>query len=745
MPSARARGRSALVRALVLLVVSVVCVASARKARLAGDGVEYYSMLESFWNHGTPEQRPGDLATLTTLLARHGYGVGGLHSGFFATPHGAWYSYHFWIYPLLAAPAKAALHLVGADEFYALAATNAALLVATVAWALRGRVAPTPERIALLALSTIGPVLWYVQWPHGEVLVWSCAMVSLVSLDERRYARAATLAAIGALHAPPLAILAGLAVVFAAADRASGRARRVGLALAGSAIVTASPLFYLAKFGVTNLIVASGFADARLVSARRVLSLAFDLDQGMLPFVPSALLLGLAGLARAAVVREWRTLAVATAAIAMLALSAQTTNFNAGCAGMNRYDVWIMPLVAWVAASGLPWSRALRSSPIAARAVVAAAVLVQVGLTYDGGARDDAHVHHPLARFVLAHAPGLYTTEPEVFAERTLERSLDTAWQGLPGPVAFVGPYGGVTKLLVDRETLEMLPHRFDVDARWFEDTRAKASSRAQQDMFFLDPPCGAVRALGSEGQPLYTDGWYEAEALGADRWRWMGKRASIALRSLRGTAGIVRLAGWVPEELGGTTASLTVSVDGTVVDRFPAPRQRFSRDYALPAPRADATVTIETSHVIRPPGDARVLGFALLRAELADKPRRLGEPYAHFVGSAWNESFGEREAESRCMTGAAEIELDRVPDAERATLLLGVWVPWNDLARPANLRVKIDGEVVAPGPVHVRSRHRFPLRADVRHVVTIEPDAAFDTPFGHVAACMEVLRYVGE
>ena len=143
MPSARASGRSALVRALVVLVVSVVCVASVREARLAGDGVEYHSMLESFWNHGTPEQRPGDIATLTPLLARHGYGVGDLHGGFFVTQGGQWYSYHFWIYPLLAVPAKAVLHLIGADEFYALAWTNASLLVATIAWALRGRVAPS--------------------------------------------------------------------------------------------------------------------------------------------------------------------------------------------------------------------------------------------------------------------------------------------------------------------------------------------------------------------------------------------------------------------------------------------------------------------------------------------------------------------------------------------------------------------------------------------------------------------------
>lgn len=727
-------------RALVLLVVSVVCVASARKAMLAGDGVEYFSMLESFWNHGTPDQRPDDVTALRLLLAPHGYAVDRPHDGFFATPSGDWYSYHFWIYPLLAVPAKAALHLVRADEFYALACTNAALVVATIAWALRGRAAPSSQRITLIALATVGPVLWYIQWPHGEVFLWSCAVTALVSLDERRHARAAFFAAIGALHAPPLALLAGLSVALAAADRAPARPRRVALVVATSAIMGASPLFYFVKFGVTSLIVATGLAEARLITARRVFALAFDLDQGMLPFVPAALLLGLAGLARALIGRRWRPIAFATTAVAMLALSSQTTNFNAGCAGMNRYDVWSMPLFAWLAAHEVPWSLASRSSQIAVRAVLAVVAMTQMVLTYDGGARDDAHSHHPLARFVLAHAPSLYTTEPEVFAERTLRRPLDPAWQGIAEPVAFVGPSGAVTKLLVDRESLALLPERFDVDRRWFDQARAQSTVRS--GLFFLDPPRGAVRSVVSDERVAFADGWYEAEAQGADRWRWMADRASVVVRAAHGAADVVRLAGWVPAELRSAPV-LTVSLDGAVIDRFPAPRQRFTRDYALASPRSDAHLTIETTDLAHPPGDARSLGFALLGAELAHSPRQLGAPYVHFVGEAWNEAFGEREAQSRCMTGRAELQVDPIPDARRASLYFGVWVPWNELSRPAKLRVTVDGALVEPGPVHSLTRRRIPLRADVRHVVTIEPDLAFDTEYGHVAACVDVLRYV--
>jgi hypothetical protein len=312
----------------------------------------------------------------------------------------------------------------------------------------------------------------------------------------------------------------------------------------------------------------------------------------------------------------------------------------------------------------------------------------------------------------------------------------------MPGPIAFVGRYGGVTKLLLDREGLEQLPDRFEVDGGWLDE--ARAASRHERGLFFLDPPCGAVRRLGGEGRLEFSDGWYGAEALGSDRWRWMAERASVVVRAVRGAAAVVHIAGWVPEELA-RAPMLTVSLDGAVIDRFVAPRQRFTRDYPLVAPRADARVTIETSDVVHPPGDDRSLGFALLRAELADSPSELGAPYARFVGAAWNEPFGEREARSRCLTRRAEITLAPIPGASRATLFLGVWVPSNELGRPGNVRVLVDGEVVERGPVHTHARKRIPLRADVGHVVTIEPDVALDTSFGHLAACVDVLRYLAE
>ncbi len=59
MHFAPARPRLAALHALALLLLLFVASRLAMKPVLAGDCIEYFSMLESFWNHGSPDQRLG--------------------------------------------------------------------------------------------------------------------------------------------------------------------------------------------------------------------------------------------------------------------------------------------------------------------------------------------------------------------------------------------------------------------------------------------------------------------------------------------------------------------------------------------------------------------------------------------------------------------------------------------------------------------------------------------------------------
>jgi hypothetical protein len=660
------RMRRAALHALALLLLSFIAVRLATKPILAGDGIEYFSMLESFWNHGSPDQRLADMESLHRVLDSHAAIIARPHDGFFVSLDGRWYSFHFWLYPLLAVPAKAVLRLLRADEFGALAWTNAWIVIGTTAWTLHGK--RDLSRVAFLALALLGPLLWYVRWPHAEVFAWACVVTSLVSLDDRRYVRAAALAGLGALQAPPIALLALLVAVFAALDRKPRRALRITTSLAAGATALGAPIFFFLSFGSPNLIATSGGADAALISYRRVWSLAFDLDQGLVTYMPATLVLGLAGLALVVLRppahgQRAHAVGMAVATVAIMAASTSTTNFNAGCAGMNRYDVWLAPLFAWQGARlfegaapalGRKWPRSG-----AATLAGIAAVALHLAILVRGDASDDAHVHGALAGLVLTHAPELYHPVPEIFAERTSGRSTEPFCR-LPTPVAFFRPYGIATKVLVDGESFDDLRQAFDVDDAWFDAASRKYKSR--KGLFYIEPPVGAVRARLADPPISYHDGWYDAEGLGDDRWRWMGKRASLVVRTLRATKGMLRLFGWVAAELP-QDAVMTVRLDGRTVDRFMPPRRRFTREYPVDVPSNQVTVTLETSDAVTSSRDTRVLAFALLKAAIVPSRRTAEEQKLRFVGEAWREPFGDEEtAPIRCMTHSADLHLETSP-----------------------------------------------------------------------------------
>lgn len=89
-----------------------------------------------------------------------------------------------------------------------------------------------------------------------------------------------------------------------------------------------------------------------------------------------------------------------------------------------RYGTWILPLLIWAVVEGTeparPLERRLLSIAVSMQvAFVALAVLP--GITVPIGQLQSGYLRHgPVARFVLEHAPALYSPEPDTFTERTL-------------------------------------------------------------------------------------------------------------------------------------------------------------------------------------------------------------------------------------------------------------------------------------------------------------------------------------
>jgi hypothetical protein len=114
-----------------------------------------------------------------------------------------------------------------------------------------------------------------------------------------------------------------------------------------------------------------------------------------------------------------------------------------------------------------------------------------------------------------------------------------------------------------------------------------------------------------------YGSGWLGEEGTGATAWRWMGNRSVTYLPPLRGD-GVLSLHLYVPLDALPSAPTLSIFINGKLVERIKVPRADIWREWTLPA-RSDGRneLVIETDRVVNPAaqgrnGDTRTLGVRL-------------------------------------------------------------------------------------------------------------------------------------
>lgn len=476
----------------LLSILAVVVFALIVTPIRVGDADEYLLMVQALSSHGSPDIRTADIESHIRVLNRNGLLPDGqvpkeyyLRDSF-TTADGTVYFGHFWFFSLLAVPAWVLLRFAGGNEMAALQSMNAVFFCIAAGFVLFHGRDERRDRLLLLALSALGPIIWYIRWPHPEVYTWAAAMIAVALLRRNRFGWAAVSASLGALQNPPLVLLALLAVVLAAGRRDWRAAVR---AAAGTALSFLPSLFTLVIFGVPNLFVAKGVTDFALISPGRVWSVLADLNQGMLPHVPLVLLLGLLGGGVALIKGRTRGILVLVVFLGMILMVGPQRNWNAGAAGMMRYAVWMVPLLAWLAVDFVPRRRCLAWG-------IGAGLLLQAGMVMNHDGRDDSLRQNDLARVVLARCPLLYSPDPQIFAERQLGRNVEY-WSGRL-PVPFVTKSGHLTKLLLDAGTHRHLQEYFLDSLNG--DLLVEQEEDLPDGLYYLHPPRRALRVVDQEG-----------------------------------------------------------------------------------------------------------------------------------------------------------------------------------------------------------------------------------------------------
>jgi hypothetical protein len=463
----------------------------------AGDGLEYHTILQAWDDHATPDLRPEDLPPLAEF--RHANGLDKLppESGFWLAPNGKLYCWHFWLYPLCALPVKFLLHACRANPQAALQVTNVLFFLGGLYVALFRHRVSAGKRLTLVGLAAVSPVVWYLRWPSPEVFTWTLVLLCLVCLNNKQYVLSALCAALAATQNPPVIFLAGYVAVLSWREHRQRReawgqgrgvrmflTRPVAIGTSAAAFLALGPtLFSYVVYGVANPIAAHGGTDVTLISWERTWSLLTDLEQGLLPYVPALLLLaGVAGL-RILFTRNLAGLGMVAVLTSMILACQVTTLWISAAAGLMRYAVWMLPVLAWLVAQYVPLNRF-------GQGWVAAATALQALIVCQHDGRMNYLDHGPVAHFVLSKAPTLYNPVPEVFYVRQVHSHTIFGPHCLPLP--FITNDYRVTKLLTDRQSIDKLADKFVTDPEYL--AAVKASYQDKTGLFYLNPPKNAVR-----------------------------------------------------------------------------------------------------------------------------------------------------------------------------------------------------------------------------------------------------------
>jgi hypothetical protein len=396
---------------------------------LGGDMLEYTLDTVAIARHGTPDIRLDDIAAVRKIVPQLGWafdplehdmraGVKNVYPAFVRGRGGDVFPIHFFGYPALAAAPLRVFEAVGIPPLKAFQAANYASIFVLGLAMLRFFRSAVRAGLGVLLFLGCGGML-YMNWTSPECVSAASLLAGLLFWLGGAPLAGGIVAGLAAQQNPTIVMFFGFApLLILCVDwrRDAGvkanvkaqltRANIVGLA-AGLAVFALPPLFNLVQFGVPNII-ARKFSDPGLISGTRLVSFFFDLNQGAIVALP--------GVAAALAVWGWRRCLPATAAclalvLALIAPALAVLNWNSGAAGVMRYAFWAgMPLVF---ALLLRVRTHGRWPPLLALWLV----LAQAAAMVHAGSYSYVEFS-PLARFVLARAPGHYHPEPEIFAER---------------------------------------------------------------------------------------------------------------------------------------------------------------------------------------------------------------------------------------------------------------------------------------------------------------------------------------
>lgn len=446
----------------------------------SGDGEEYMLMTEAFERHFSPDVTQEDIEQ-----AGEDYNYSAFEDleiekakGFFKAENGKYYSYHFWLYSLLAMPFKALIKAVGGNQLGAFYLLNSASFIVMLFISYIWLYAKPDRKLAWVVLVSLNPVLFYLTWTHTEMFSYCMVCISLVMFQRKGYKRAIFFACVSAMQNQPTVFLAGMYFIdyifefFTDKEQDNRKKFRITkqklkkfAVQALISVICFVPffvpfMFYQANFGVPSLILETSNSG---ISFEKILSMFFDLNFGMVLYMPVLILLFVSFVIIMVFIRPRRTIMYTVTLLLMCMICSMQSNWNPDTAGMNRYAIWITPLMISFCVLETEYfdETSMKSLFLAVYAMSAGWTFFSVcsnGLLVCSQSYKE---FTPTAISVMKNRPELYNPVQEIFYERFMgeEKKMD----GDPMP-KIIYNNDSIVKIFMNNSQKELMEKIIDKD-----------------------------------------------------------------------------------------------------------------------------------------------------------------------------------------------------------------------------------------------------------------------------------------
>ncbi|MGG3838350.1 hypothetical protein ABEV00_15205 [Paenibacillus thiaminolyticus] len=481
------------------------------KPVLTGDGREYLGMTISFKNHLTFDLTQEDISERFEVEKKNNinYPDDFTYHGYYKSVDEKYYSYHFWFYSMINAIPYVLFEKLNINTLKSFQFTNCILYILLIHKIIFRTKLSNKIKIILVLISLLSPIIFYLNWTHPEVFSYVFLFMGLLNLYESKYKKAMSFTSLASLQNPPISIVSLYILLSEFWKRRNKifkdqRTFLSFLSLGLISLINICPyLFYWLHFREFSLISSSGYASLDLITFDKIWSLFFDLNFGLIIYVPVLLL------AFFYAVFKKDKIAIVSCGILILVsiVSATQLNWNSGMMYINRYSVWLIPLLIF----GL--LNFFENISLRKNVLLLMIFILTTGSVSIVCLKEHDYSNYikfgPVAQFIISNFPTLYNPNFEIFYERS---------QGYEGinraefPIE-ISNDNGIRKILVFDESSSLMGY-INGDLQL-----------ASNNIFMVKDQKNDL--ISSPYKFGFRNGWYPLEKLGEDKHRWMEKEST--------------------------------------------------------------------------------------------------------------------------------------------------------------------------------------------------------------------------